>query len=101
MLTSSGLDALAAAVGGISVAKSLLLGTDPPDRFVGEARERGLALFAWTCRPENSFLLPPYRLAGGDAAFGDYRREWAVLREAGLDGVFVDHPELGVEFFRD
>jgi glycerophosphoryl diester phosphodiesterase len=104
MLTPAGLDALAAQVDGISPAKALLLeppaGAGVPARLVGEAHERGLTVFTWTCRPENAFLLPAYRRAGGDGAFGDFRREWAVLREAGLDGVFVDHPELGVEFFR-
>ena len=104
MLTPAGLDALAAEVEGISPAKALILEPDGdahvPARFVAEARARGLAVFTWTCRPENAFLLPPYRLPGGDGAFGDFRREWAVLRDAELDGVFVDHPELGVEFFR-
>ena len=38
--------------------------------------------------------------AAGAAAFGDYESEWAVIRDAGIDGVFVDHPDLGVAFFR-
>ena len=97
MLTARGLDALAAEVDGLSVDKGLLW--DIPE-LAREAKARGLTVFAYTCRPENAFLLPTYRLPGGDAAFGDYRREWAVLREAELDGVFVDHPDLGVEFFR-
>lgn len=97
MLTPRGLDALEAEVDGLSVDKGLLW--DIPE-LAREAKARGLTVFAYTCRPENAFLLPTYRLPGGDAAFGDYRREWAVLREAELDGVFVDHPDLGVEFFR-
>lgn len=104
MLEPIGLDALAAEVDGISPAKALILEPDGdgqiPARFVAEAQGRGLTVFTWTCRPENAFLLPAYRLPGGDGAFGDYRREWEVLRDAELDGVFVDHPELGVEFFR-
>ena len=28
------------------------------------------------------------------------RGEWAVIRDAGIDGVFVDHADLGVAFFR-
>lgn len=105
MLTGSGLDALADAVEGISPDKRLVLAPDRwgratgPARLVGEAQERGLRVFTWTCRPENAFLLPAYRRGGGKAAFGDYRGEWTVLRDAGLDGVFVDHPDLGVEFF--
>ncbi len=46
-------------------------------------------------------VLPGYRRPGGRAAFGDFRAEWAVLRAARLDGVFVDHPDLGVEVFGD
>ncbi|KQR21356.1 glycerophosphodiester phosphodiesterase family protein [Microbacterium sp. Leaf151] len=105
MLTPSGLDALAAEVDGISPDKRLVLAPDErgavrsPAPFVRAAQERGLRVFTWTCRPENAFLLPTHRGPGGEAAFGDWRREWAVLREAGLDGVFVDHPDLGVEFF--
>ncbi|HBS75720.1 MAG TPA: glycerophosphodiester phosphodiesterase, partial [Microbacterium sp.] len=37
---------------------------------------------------------------GGRAARGDWRAEWALLRDAGVDGVFVDHPDLGAEVFR-
>ncbi len=106
MLTPAGLDALAEAVDGISPDKRLILAPDRlgrvrgPAPFVAEAHDRGLRVFTWTCRPENPFLLPPFRRPGGAAAFGDYEREWAVLRDARLDGVFVDHPDLGVEFFR-
>lgn len=102
-----GLDRLIGSVDGISVDKRMLLGPDRrgrtagPSRIAADARERGLLLFTWTCRPENAFLLPQFRLPGGDGAFGDYAGEWAVLREAGVDGVFVDHPDLGLEFFRE
>ena len=107
MLTGPGLDALSQQVDGISPDKRLVLSPDRlgrargPARFVAEARERGLRVFTWTCRPENAFLLPGFRRHGGRAAFGDYRREWAILRDAQLDGVFVDHPDLGVEVFGD
>lgn len=106
MLTPTGLDALAESVEGISPDKRLILAPDRlgrvrgPAPFVVEAHDRGMRVFTWTCRPENPFLLPPFRRSGGAAAFGDYEREWAVLRDARLDGVFVDHPDLGVEFFR-
>ncbi len=106
MLTETGLDALADAVEGISPDKRLVLAPDRwgrakgPAAFVGAAHDRGLRVFTWTCRPENAFLLPGYRRGGGKAALGDWRGEWAVLRDADLDGVFVDHPDLGVEFFR-
>ena len=37
---------------------------------------------------------------GGKAAFGDYEAEWRAIADSGVDGVFVDHADLGVAFFR-
>jgi glycerophosphoryl diester phosphodiesterase len=101
----AGLDALVGLVDGISVDKRLILAPDKlgrmtgPSRVIADAHERGLRVYTWTCRPENAFLVGQYRGRGGPAAFGDYEAEWAVIRDAGIDGVFVDHADLGVEFF--
>ncbi|MFE1645799.1 glycerophosphodiester phosphodiesterase family protein [Microbacterium sp. P01] len=101
-----GLDLLVGAVDGISVDKRMILAPDRrgrvtgPSPVVADAHERGLSVFTWTCRPENRFLLGPFRTRGGPGAFGDYEGEWAVIRDAGVDGVFVDHADLGVDFFR-
>ncbi len=85
---------------GISVDKAMLLSASPRGaELVAEAHAAGLAVFTWTCRPENAFLSPVFRRGEDDAAFGDYRAEWAVLRDAGIDGVFVDHADLGVASF--
>jgi glycerophosphoryl diester phosphodiesterase len=102
----AGLDALVGRVDGISVDKRTILRPDRlgrtagPSRVVADAHERGLRVFTWTCRPENRFLIGQFRTRGGPAAFGDWEAEWAVIRDAGVDGVFVDHPDLGVAFFR-
>lgn len=93
-----GLDALAGAVDGVSVNKRMLLARG--NTIVEDAHARGLRVFTWTCRPENAFLAAEFRGEGGRAAFGDYESEWAVIARTGLDGVFVDHPDLGVRFFR-
>ena len=104
--TAGGLDALVGAVDGISVDKRMLLERDPASgggrasSLAASVHERGLQLYTWTCRPENVFLERGFRGPGGKAAFGDYAGEWGVIREAGVDGVFVDHPDLGAEFFR-
>lgn len=92
------------AVDGISVDKRILL--DPRDpaagaALVAEAHARGLVVFTWTCRPENAFLDRRFRTGAGRAAFGDYRAEWARIAATGLDGVFLDHPDLGTGAFRD
>ncbi|MBU4465852.1 MAG: glycerophosphodiester phosphodiesterase [Actinobacteria bacterium] len=101
----AGLDALVGRVDGISVDRHMILAPDwrghttGPSTIVADAQARGLQVFTWTCRPENHFLISPFRGRGGPAAFGDYRGEWAVIRDAGVDGVFVDHADLGVDFF--
>ena len=102
----AGLDGLVGRVDGISVDKRMILApdklgrTEGPSRVVADAHDRGLRVFTWTCRPENRFLIGQFRTRGGPAAFGDWESEWAVIRESGVDGVFVDHADLGVAFFR-
>lgn len=104
MIAPAGLDRLAGMVDGISLDKSIVLAPNAlgrvtgPSHVVAHAQERGLTVFAWTCRPENVFLSEQYRSGGEPGRFGDYEAEWAHLR--GLDGVFVDHADLGVAFFR-
>lgn len=97
-VTPEGLDALVGAVDGISVDKKMLLAEG--NTIVADAHARGLSVFTWTCRPENAFLAPRFRGEGGRGAFGDYEAEWDVIARQGVDGVFVDHPDLGVAFFR-
>lgn len=103
--TPQGLDELVGLVDGISVDKRMILGPDKlghakgPTSLVADAHARGLRVFTWTARPENAFLVGQFRGRGGKAAFGDYEGEWQVLADAGVDGVFVDHPDLGVAFF--
>ncbi|MGB3376454.1 MAG: glycerophosphodiester phosphodiesterase family protein [Microbacterium sp.] len=97
VVTADGLDSLHGEVDGISVNKRMLL--QPGNTIVADAHARGLKVFTWTCRPESTFLSAPFRTAGGKAAFGDYEAEWRVIADSGVDGVFVDHPDLGVAFF--
>jgi len=102
----AGLDRLVGVVDGISVDKRMILAPDKLGRMTGpspviaDAHARGLRVYTWTCRPENAFLVGQYRTRGGAGAYGDYESEWAVIRDAGIDGVFVDHADLGVAFFR-
>lgn len=97
-VTPEGLDDLVGVVDGVSVNKRMLLHDD--STIVADAHARGLRVFTWTCRPENAFLDPRFRTRGPKAAFGDYTSEWAAIAATGVDGVFVDHPDLGVDHFR-
>jgi glycerophosphoryl diester phosphodiesterase len=99
-LTPEGLDALVGRVDGISVDKSLIAGAGADAGFIADAHARGLRVFTWTCRPENAFLEPAHRGPGAPEALGRYADEWTAIRDAGIDGVFVDHPDLGAAFFR-
>lgn len=106
LLSPAGLDGLAGRVDGVSVDKRIILAPDGRGRATGpapvvaEAHARGLRVFTWTCRPENAFLIGQFRRGRDKAAFGHYEAEWQLIADAGVDGVFVDHPDLGVEFFR-
>ncbi|MGO2930986.1 glycerophosphodiester phosphodiesterase family protein [Microbacterium sp.] len=97
-VTPRGLDALVGTVDGISVNKRMLLARG--STIVEDAHARGLKVFTWTARPENAFLAAEFRGDGGKQAFGDYESEWGALARTGVDGVFVDHPDLAVAFFR-
>jgi glycerophosphoryl diester phosphodiesterase len=60
-------------------------------------RDVGLDVWTWTLRPENRFLPLKYRVAG--STFGRYAAYWRSLLEAGVTGVFADHPDLALAAF--
>ena len=62
--------------------------------LVERMRTAGLQVWTWTLRPENRFLPLGHRRPG--RAFGDWRRAWERVYDAGVDAVFVDHPDLAV-----
>jgi glycerophosphoryl diester phosphodiesterase len=99
-LTSAGLARLARDVDGISVDKNLLLSvadnTVTPTDLVERAHAAGLTAFTWTLRPENRFLAPPHRVGKAPRDWGDWRREFDLILSTGVDGIFVDQPDLGV-----
>jgi glycerophosphoryl diester phosphodiesterase len=94
-LTDAGLARLAKEVDGVSVDKSLLLRADG-GALVARAHAAGLDVFTWTLRPENRFLTPPHRVGSGGRDWGDWRTEFGAVLATGVDGIFVDHPDLGV-----
>jgi glycerophosphoryl diester phosphodiesterase len=92
-LSAEGLARLAAEVDGISADKALVL-ADP--ELVTRAHELGLQVFTWTLRPENRFLDGRHRAGLAAADWGDWRREFELVIRTGVDGIFVDHADLGV-----
>jgi glycerophosphoryl diester phosphodiesterase len=106
-ITEAGLYALASApaasrVDGVSVNKSMILqgGTAGTLLGVGDlvdlVHAAGLEAYTWTLRPENRFLVNGLRRGRRDAAFGHWQREFRLIMETGVDGVFADQPDLAV-----
>ncbi|HEX6954728.1 MAG TPA: glycerophosphodiester phosphodiesterase family protein [Agromyces sp.] len=115
-VTAEGLRGLAGVVDGVSVGKARLVGgpasstdaagaarrvrPDAPLRgsaLVEAAHEAGLVVYTWTLRPENRFLAAPFRRGATRSAWGDWLGEFTRIMRTGVDGVFVDHPDLGIE----
>ena len=74
-------------------AHSTLFGSE----LVDAAHSAGLEIFTWTLRPENRFLSKGFRRGTARAAYGDWLGEFTLIVGTGVDGIFVDHPDLGVE----
>jgi glycerophosphoryl diester phosphodiesterase len=101
--TDDGLAALVGRVDGISVAKAELFERDALGRTTGtsdlvaRAHAHGLTVFTWTLRPENHFLNIRFRSSLRSADIGDWRAEFALALQSGVDGIFVDHVDLGIQ----
>ena len=94
-LTDAGLARLARDLDGVSVDKSILLKPGGAE-FVTRAHAAGLTVFTWTLRPENKFLAKGHRLGADARDWGDWSGEFRAVLDTGVDGIFVDHPDLGV-----
>ena len=102
LASSQGLDFLKGYVDGIGAHTQLIVPTDgrrllTPTALIQNAHARGLPVHGWTFRVENQFL--PTELARGTSpsAPGDMAAQLRVFIEAGMDGLFADHPDLGRE----
>ncbi|WP_338241689.1 glycerophosphodiester phosphodiesterase [Aurantiacibacter hainanensis] len=96
MVSSAGLAEIAEYADGIGADLRLLSNADGvPTDMIDRAHKAELAVHGWTLRLEPEFLPPPYgddlptygRLA--DSIIMSVIR---ALRDAGLDGIFTDHP---------
>jgi glycerophosphoryl diester phosphodiesterase len=97
MMTPSGLAEIARYADGIGPHLGHVLGADgQPTPLVAQARAAGLKVHAWTLRKENAFLPATLQTPGGPAATGNIGELVALLRRAGVDGVFTDDPALVV-----
>jgi len=103
LATEAGLREIATYAHGINAAKTLIIPLTPdgqlgaPTSLVRDAHRAGLEVHAWTFRRENSFLPAGLRSSNVRGASGALDREIAAYLQAGVDGVFTDHPDIAVD----
>lgn len=78
----------------ITVAEDGTLGEETG--FVDRAHGLGLEVVPYTFRAENQFLTAEFRSSADPNAIGDMAGMVQRFLDAGIDGLFTDHPDLGV-----
>ena len=68
-----------------------------PGRLVADAHAQGLLVHAYTFRAENHYLPRDLRSPGEELQLGNLRGELQSYLQAGLDGFFTDHPDIGAQ----
>jgi glycerophosphoryl diester phosphodiesterase len=102
LVTTDGLTAIAGYADAVGVHKNLVIprtaggSLGEPGPLVDDAHAAGLAVHAFTFRDENAFLPADLRRGWGDAACGDGVAECVAFLDAGVDGLFADHPDTAV-----
>lgn len=106
MLTDAGLKEVAAYAQGLGAAKALVMPRDgegrslPATDLVVRAHKAGLKVIVWTLRAENVFLPAELRDGADPRAKGGAAEEARMFAQAGVDGIFTDHPGDTVEAFK-
>lgn len=102
MLTPAGLQDIARYAAGIGPEKSLVIPRDAagnlgqPTRLVSDAHAAGVTVHPFTFRAENNFLPNDLRKGDDPAAHGDIEAEVRAYLATGIDGLFIDHPDVAV-----
>ena len=68
-----------------------------PTPLVDDAHRAGLLVTPYTFRPENEFLPADFDRGTDPADYGRALDELVAFWEVGVDGVFTDAPDIGVE----
>jgi glycerophosphoryl diester phosphodiesterase len=99
MSSAGGLKRVAEYADVVAVQKTMVIcegsaGTLTPTRLVDDAHAAGLKVHAWTFRAENMFLPVSLRRGTDLAGHGDMAAEVRLYVQAGVDGLFCDHPDV-------
>jgi glycerophosphoryl diester phosphodiesterase len=100
LTTPAGLAWVARYADGVGANKNLVLPRDPvtdatgePSDLVPDAHEAGLLVHVWTLRDENQFMASNFRRGSDPNTKGDAYAEARAFLDAGVDGIFSDHPD--------
>ncbi|TBV02801.1 glycerophosphodiester phosphodiesterase [Pseudomonas dryadis] len=102
MATPAGLRAVASYAAGVGPEKGYIIprtASDElgePTRFVADAHAAGLLVHPFTFRAENRFLPADLRQGDDPAARGDIETELRAFLATGIDGLFIDQPDVAV-----
>lgn len=102
MATPAGLKAIARYASGVGPEKGYIIPRDAngnlgtPTRFVADAHAAGLKVHPYTFRAENAFLPTSLRSSDQPQARGDVEAEIRAFLDAGIDGLFIDQPDVAV-----
>lgn len=101
MVTPTGLAEVARYADAVGAHIAMVLGPDgTPTSLVADARAAGLAVHAWTVRPENEFLPAMLRTGDDPKAKGCDSTLLQILKEAGVAGVFADAPGRAADYVK-
>ncbi|MCK6212242.1 esterase-like activity of phytase family protein [Georgenia sp. EYE_87] len=107
LATAEGLKEIAGYADVLGACKDVMIPRDAdgrlaaPSPVIADAHRAGLEVHGWTFRAENTFLPTEFRSSTDPAAHGDLAGEIAVFLEAGMDGLFSDHPDIAVAAAED
>jgi glycerophosphoryl diester phosphodiesterase len=108
MVSPAGLAEIATYAEGIGPNKTLVVSRDAanhlmaPTTLVRDAHRAGLVVHPWTFRLENNFLPQEFQVGNpSDATYlrqpGNALAEDQLFFRLGVDGIFTDNPDIGVQ----
>ncbi len=103
LATREGLRWIGRYADGVGPQKDLVLPRDAsgnttvPSSLVRDAHRQRLVVHVFTLRRENQFMAQNFRRGTDPNAAGDLSAEVQAFLDAGVDGLFTDHPDVAVE----
>lgn len=100
LVTRRGLGEIRSYAFAVGLAKNLAIPRDDNDRLLSpgpiikDAHRHGLMVLGWTFRRENRYLPAEFRIGTDPYRPGDLEGEIARFRSAGMDGFFLDQPDI-------